>query len=98
MPSKATLSPFTDYVLLKEIPAASVIGGIIVPEAHRAKLNQGEVVDKGPQVSDKVRVGQILFFPLHSEHRLEWKGNKFIIVQEGNCLGAIEEIPEETAE
>ncbi len=101
MPTKATLSPFHNFVLLKEIPTAGVIGSIIIPDAHRAKLNQGEVVDKGPLVSDLIQNGQILFFPLHSEHRLEWKGNKFILIAEDQVLGSISEIvdsPEATKE
>lgn len=95
MPAKAKLSPFHNNLLLKEIEASDkTTGGLIIPEAHRAKLNQGEVMDKGPNASDAIEIGMIVFFPLHTESRMEWKGNRFIIVAEDACLGAISEIHE----
>jgi len=90
---KATLTPFHDNILLTEIPANErTESGLIIPEAHRTPVNQGKVVDKGPNVSDNIQLGDILFFPLHSESRMNYKGNKFIIVPEASCLGAIREL------
>lgn len=97
MPAKASLTPFANFILLKEVPATTIIGSILIPEAHQTKLNQGIVVDKGPLVSDAVVNDDILFFPLHSEHRLTWKGNKFILIAEDQVLGAIREEKEEPA-
>lgn len=83
--------PFHEQILLEEIPPSNTIGGgiIIVPEAHKHPVNQGIVMDKGPLVSDKIIKGEIVFFPLHSESRLEFAGRKFILVPESQCLGAI---------
>lgn len=87
-----TINPFHDNILLEEIaPNEKTGGGIIIPTAHQTKVNQGIVVDKGPDVSDKVKIGDVLFFPLHSESRMEFMGHKFILVTETACLGAIRE-------
>lgn len=91
--SKATLVVFHENILLEEIPASGVSGGgIIIPTAHQTPVNQGKVVDKGPNVSDAIKMGDILFYPPHAEAKLNYKGNKFIIVAESACLGAIREI------
>lgn len=89
----AKITPFHDQIMLEAIPAsATSAGGIIIPEAHRTAVNQGTVVDKGPLVSENVKLGTILFFPLHSESRLKYKGHDYILVAESSVLGAIEEI------
>lgn len=89
----AKITPFHDNIMLEAIaPTGKSDGGIIIPEAHQTPVNQGRVVDKGPMVSDNVKMGSILFFPLHSESRLKYKGNSYILVKESAVLGAIEEI------
>lgn len=91
----ATITPFHNQVILTPIAArGQTDGGIIIPEAHRAVINQGTVVDKGPHCTDQIQIGQIVFFPLHSEARLKYKGNDYIIVPESACLGAIQEVNE----
>lgn len=90
--TKSIITPFHDNVLLEEIPPKKEIGSIIIPEAHQSKLNQGTVVDKGPTCSENIQIGNILFFTMHSESRLEYKGHKFIVVSEANCLGSIQSI------
>ena len=90
----AKLTPFHDNLLLSEIPGVTQVGSIIVPEKHISPLNQGRVEDKGPLVSDKINIGDIVFFAPHSESRLTWRGTKVLIVTESNCLGSITELPE----
>lgn len=86
----AELKPFHENLLLEVEAPKEKIGSIIVPEAHRSKLNQGKVVDKGPQCSDNVQLGDIVFFPLHSESRLTLdNGQSFVIVPESQCLGSL---------
>lgn len=84
-----SLSPMHDNILLEEIEGIRQHGAIIVPDAHVKQLNQGRVVEKGPLVSERVELDDILFFPLHTEHRLPYGGRRFIIVSESNCLGSI---------
>lgn len=90
--STVNLSPLHDNILLEELEPIKAYGAIIVPEAHQRKLNQGKVVDKGPMVSERIELGDILFFPQHVEHRLDYSGKKFIVVTESNCLGVIRKI------
>lgn len=91
--STFSIQPFHDNILLSPVEASTTSeGGIIIPEAHRSIVNQGTVLDKGPLVSEKVIVGSIVFFPLHSESRLAYKGNKFILVAENQVLGSIQKI------
>jgi co-chaperonin GroES (HSP10) len=90
---KATLVVFHENILLEPIAAASSSsGGIIIPEAFKQIVNQGRVIDKGPQASDNIVMGDILFYPPHSEAKLDYKGNKYIVVAESACLGAIREV------
>ncbi len=92
---KQALHPFHNNILLTEIEGASKTeGGILIPEAYKVKLSQGTVVDKGPDVTDQVKLGDILFFPFHTESRLDYKGNKFIVVSEAQVLGAIRPVTE----
>lgn len=90
---KSTITPFHDQVLLQEVPKKGISdGGIIIPSAHMGVTNQGIVVDKGPLCTDQIQLEDIVFFPLHSEARTEYKGNKFILVPESSILGAIREV------
>lgn len=90
--SRVNLSPLHDNILLEEIPGVDKIGAIIVPEAHVKPLNQGKVVDKGPLVSERIKLDDIVFYPLHSEHRLNYGGKKYIVVTESVCLGLIRKV------
>lgn len=94
MPVKAAIQPFHNQVLLQEVEASPMVGKIIIPDKHVQKLNQGTVLDKGPLCSDEIQPGDIIFFPLHSEHRMEWRGLKLILVSEDQVLGAIRELKE----
>lgn len=92
-PVTVNLSPLHDNILLEELDPIKAYGNIIVPEAHQKKLNQGRVVDCGPLVSpERIKLGDILFFPQHVEHRLDYGGKKFIVVTESNCLGLIRKV------
>jgi co-chaperonin GroES (HSP10) len=94
--TKKQLIPWGTNILLEELPKVSQRGRILIPEAHQVKLNQGKVVDKGPLCSENIVVGDILFFPFHSEHRLslanpdvEKDDYLFIVVPEEAVLGCI---------
>lgn len=84
------LIPFHSNIILEPTEArAQTESGILLPEAYRVPANQGKVVDIGPTVSDKIKLGDILFFPQHSETRLDYRGKKFIVIDEAQVLGAI---------
>lgn len=89
-----TLQVFNSNILLQEIEAAKTIDigvQLIVPDKYQNKLNKGKVLDMGPTVSPNIKKGQILFFGLHTESRLEFNGKRLIVVDEAHILGAIEE-------
>lgn len=95
---KYALQVFHSNILLEEIDAKKTIdigGGVdlLVPDKYQTKLNQGRVLDKGPTVSESIQTGSILFFGLHAEHRLDYRGKKYIVVDESQVLGAIQEMP-----
>lgn len=97
--AKTYLIPFGEQLVLKELPPIERIGTIIVPEAHQRTLNQGKVLDKGPMCSADIKEGDIVFFTMHSDHRLKWEGIQLIIVAESACLGKItKDKPAETPE
>lgn len=86
------LTPFHDNIILSAAESVEQIGSIIVPEAHRVELCKGVVLDKGPMVSDSVKIGDTVFFAQHSETRLALGGKKFRVVTESNCLGSLREV------
>lgn len=88
-PTTVDLSPLQNNLLLKEVGSVERIGSIIIPEAHQKKLNQGVVADKGPLCTDAILVGDTVFFSMHAEHRLDYGGEKYMIVAEESCLGRI---------
>lgn len=90
--SKANLSPLHDNLLLEPQQAAEKIGSIIVPENVRPLLTQGKVLDKGPLVSDKIALGDTVFFPMHAENRLAYGDKKYIIVAESGCIAIVQPI------
>lgn len=97
MSQKAELHPFHDNLILTPDIASSMAGRIVIPEKAIPVLNQGKVLDKGPLVSDKINKGDTVFFAPHSESRIDWKGNHFIVVTESNCLGSITYVEEKDA-
>lgn len=97
MKTKKELSPLHDNMLCEEMLGPDKHGAIIVPEAHRTILNQGRVLEKGPHCSDVVDIGDVVFFPQHTENRTgALDGKKYLLIAESNCLGKIKttEIPE----
>lgn len=93
MSTKLVLIPFHDNILLEGITAAvQTESGLIIPERHRDAPPQGKVIDKGPDCSDQIQIGDILFYPLHSEASMEYKGKKFKMISESAVLGAIRSV------
>lgn len=92
---KKSLIPFHSNILLEPVGPREVSeGGIIIPPVAQSIVNQGKVLEKGPDCSDKIKVGDVVFFPLHVEHRLNLsKENKFIVIDEANVLGLIRTEP-----
>lgn len=84
------LYPLHDNLILDPSTKKGMSGKIIIPEAHQGPPNaSGIVIDKGP-LCDKnmIQIGDKVFFPMHSENRVEITEGKIVIfVSESNILG-----------
>lgn len=87
--STVDLAPLSNQIILSPSAPVAQIGVIIVPEAHQRSLNQGTVIEKGPLVTSAIEVGDVVFFSMHSEARLNYGGQSYIIVPEESCLGRV---------
>jgi len=86
---KLNLHPKGTMLLLQAMEEASISkGGIIIPEAHRKQMNQGIVVELGPQASPDWKEGEIVIFPLHSEYRIDQDDTLYLLVEEGQILAS----------
>lgn len=72
MKTKLNLHPSADYVRCDGIiESETSSGGIIIPQRHRAVLNQGIVQELGPDLpKDCLKVGSLVVFGIHSEYRI----------------------------
>lgn len=87
-------------LLLQAMEEASVSkGGIIIPEAHRRTMNQGIILEMGPEVPQIVTVpgatytpkepfsiGEIVIFPLHSEFRIDLDDTVYYLVRASEII------------
>lgn len=88
--TQTVLIPFYSNIILEPVgPRTQTEAGLFLPSVAQVQVNQGKVLDYGPQCSTNVKMGDILFFAPHSEHRIDYRGNKFIVVSEDQVLGAI---------
>lgn len=99
MKIQKSLIPFHSNLILEPVgPRTQSDGGIIIPSVAQVQVNQGKVLDMGPLCStDKIKVGDIVFFPMHTENRINLSDtHKYIVVDESHVLGVIrtEEVEE----
>lgn len=82
------LHPKHDMLLLQAMEeAATSKGGIIIPEAHRRTMNQGIVIEMGPDVSPvNFQEGEIVIFPLHSEYRIDADDTAYYMVRASEVI------------
>lgn len=90
--SKVNLCPLGENLLLEPQAAAEKVGAIFIPEAVRPLLTQGKVIDRGPMVSDRINLGDTVFFPMHAEHRLAYGDKKYIVVPESGCIAIVKPV------
>lgn len=87
-PSSTDYHPAADYVLIKpEKQPDHSEGGIFIPDQSRKTLNEGEIIECGPQVSDIFRKGMFVVFSPASEYRLELAPGEIVFaVSEPNIM------------
>lgn len=84
------IKPLADRVLIKPAPAETkTIGGIIIPDTAKEKPLKGEVVACGNGTKDEemvVKVGDTVLYGKYAGQELEFEGEKYLIMKQGDIL------------
>lgn len=87
------IKPLADRVLIKPAPAETkTIGGIIIPDTAKEKPLKGEVVACGNGTKDEamvVKVGDTVLYGKYAGQELEFEGEKYLIMKQGDILAVI---------
>jgi chaperonin GroES len=91
------LKPLQDRVLIKRIEEETkTAGGIIIPDNHKEKPAQGEVVSTGTGYRNAqdgsvraldVKEGDKVLFSKYAGTEVKLDGNEFLIMKEDDILG-----------
>lgn len=91
--------PLHDRVLVKRLEEETkTAGGIIIPDSHKEKPAQGEVIsvgqgkmlDNGSYASLSVKEGDKILFGKYSGTEVKIEGTDFLIMREDDILGVFE--------
>jgi chaperonin GroES len=94
-----SVRPLQDRVLIKRLEEETkTAGGIIIPDNHKEKPAQGEVVSIGTGYRLKdgsirsldVKVGDKVLFGKYAGTEVKVEGSEFIIMKEDDILGVME--------
>ena len=92
------IRPLADRVLVKPMEAAEVKkGGIIIPDAHKEKPQEGKVValgtgkrdDDGKLIAFTVKKGDSVIFSSYAGTEIKIDGDALLIMTEEDILGVI---------
>ncbi len=87
------IKPLADRVLIKPAPAETkTIGGIIIPDTAKEKPLKGEVVACGNGTKDEamvVKVGDTVLYGKYAGQELEFEGEKYLIMKQGDILAIV---------
>ena len=90
--------PLADRVLVKPLEAAEVKkGGIIIPDAHKEKPQEGEVValgtgkrdEEGKLIAFTVKKGDKVLISKYGGTEIKIDGDSYLIMREDDILGII---------
>ena len=93
------IRPLADRVLVKPMEAAEVKkGGIIIPDAHKEKPQEGKVValgtgkrdDDGKLIAFTVKKGDIVLISKYGGTEVKIDGDTHLIMREDEVLAVIE--------
>ena len=97
--ASVNVRPLADRVLVKQLEATETKkGGIIIPDAHKEKPQEGEVVavGKGKRLDDgkivplDVKAGDRILFGKYSGSEIKLDGNEYMIMREDEVLGILD--------
>jgi chaperonin GroES len=90
--------PLADRVIVKPLEASEVKkGGIIIPDAHKEKPQEGEVValgtgkrdDDGKLIAFTVKKGDKVLISKYGGTEIKIDGDSYLIMREDDILGII---------
>ena len=86
------LSPFADFVVLKQAKMPDSIGGLVIPDNYRHTLPYGEVVAVGPDVK-RCQVGDRVYFEARACASVPGDGEMVLVVKEEHLHCLVEGVP-----
>lgn len=93
------VKPLQDRVLIKRVEEETkTLGGIIIPDNHKEKPAQGEIVavGSGYRLADgsvkslEVKVGDKVLFGKYSGTEVKVSGENYLIMKEDEVLGILQ--------
>ena len=96
--ASVNVRPLADRVLVKPLEATETKkGGIIIPDAHKEKPQEGEVValgtgkrdDEGKLIPFVVKKGDKVLTPKYGGTEIKVDGETYLIMREDDILGII---------
>ena len=96
--ASVNVRPLADRVLVKPLEATETKkGGIIIPDAHKEKPQEGEIValgtgkrdDEGKLIPFSVKKGDKVLISKYGGTEIKIDGDSFLIMREDDILGII---------
>lgn len=86
--SKLSFKPMQDYLILEQVEEKERSeGGIWLPETARTPLNQGAILDQGPDTDRELYpVGAVVVFTMHTEYRVRFDRDTYIVVRAADVI------------
>ncbi len=85
------LVPLGDRTVLKPVPAeVTTASGIVLTNKTEETHLQAEVVAVGPEISDNVKVGDVVIYGRYTGTEVKVEGVTYIIVKQEDILAIIE--------
>lgn len=91
------LRPFDDVVVVRrDDPETVTPGGIVLPPAAQADVDQGTIVARGPGKRGKVRIpmevrdGERVLFSKYANLPFKWRGEEFVTMREADLIAVID--------
>ncbi|MBX9771304.1 MAG: co-chaperone GroES [Candidatus Obscuribacterales bacterium] len=97
-PSKLSLKPLADRVVVKKLEAEEkTSGGIVLPDTAKEKPQQGEILAAGPGKFDEkgnrqpmeVKTGDKVLFAKYSGTEVKIDGIEYLILSERDILAIV---------
>jgi co-chaperonin GroES (HSP10) len=78
--------PCGRYLMVKKLNEISKVGLIELPDRHRIQLDEGHIVESGPQCVASYGQGDCVFWNMHTDISMEIDGVRFSILHEDQVI------------